>query len=207
MRINNRIRISPIRLIGPDGEQIGIVPTAEALEKAREAGLDLVEVSPNSRPPVCRILDYGKFKYELAKKDKMAKKKQHAFQLKEMRYRPKIDEHDFQFKTKHVKEFIESGSKVRVYVMFRGREMAHTEFGRVVLDRVIEELQDISVVEANPKQEGRNMTMVLAPTAEVMKNLRTKAASKVKEKEKPTEKKAPSENIEQTEEVNTEDNN
>lgn len=207
MRINNRIRISPIRLIGPDGEQIGIVPTAEALEKAREAGLDLVEVSPNSRPPVCRILDYGKFKYELAKKDKMAKKKQHAFQLKEMRYRPKIDEHDFQFKTKHVKEFIESGSKVRVYVMFRGREMAHTEFGRVVLDRVIEELQDISVVEANPKQEGRNMTMVLAPTAEVMKNLRTKAASKVKEKEKPTEKKAPSENKEQTEEVNTEDNN
>lgn len=207
MRINNRIRISPIRLIGPDGEQIGIVPTAEALEKAREAGLDLVEVSPNSRPPVCRILDYGKFKYELAKKDKMAKKKQHAFQLKEMRYRPKIDEHDFQFKTKHVKEFIESGSKVRVYVMFRGREMAHTEFGRVVLDRVIEELQDISVVEANPKQEGRNMTMVLAPTAEVMKNLRTKAASKVKEKEKPTEKKAPSENKEQTEEINTEDNN
>lgn len=205
MRINNRIRISPIRLIGPDGEQIGIVPTAEALEKAREAGLDLVEVSPNSRPPVCRILDFGKFKYELAKKDKMAKKKQHAFQLKEMRYRPKIDEHDFQFKTKHVKEFIESGSKVRVYVMFRGREMAHTEFGREVLERVIEELKEISVVEATPKQEGRNMTMVLAPTAEVMKNLRTKAMSK--DKEKSTEKKPVVENYENEAEVNIEDNN
>jgi len=207
MRINSRIRISPIRLIGPDGEQIGIVPTAEALEKAREAGLDLVEVSPNSRPPVCRILDFGKFKYELAKKDKMAKKKQHAFQLKEMRFRPKIDEHDFQFKTKHVREFLESGSKVRVYVMFRGREMAHTEFGREVLNRVIEELQEIAVVEAHPKQEGRNMTMVLAPTVEVMKNLRNKAASKVKAKEKVAEKVGAPKNIEIEEEAIQEDNN
>lgn len=207
MRINSRIRISPIRLIGPDGEQIGIVPTAEALEKAREAGLDLVEVSPNSRPPVCRILDFGKFKYELAKKDKMAKKKQHAFQLKEMRFRPKIDEHDFQFKTKHVREFLESGSKVRVYVMFRGREMAHTEFGREVLNRVIEELQEIAVVEAHPKQEGRNMTMVLAPNVEVMKNLRNKAASKVKAKEKVAEKVGAPKDIEIEEEAIQEDNN
>lgn len=152
----------------------------------------MVEVSPNSRPPVCRILDFGKFKYELAKKDKLAKKRQHSFQLKEMRYRPKIDEHDFQFKTKHVREFIEAGSKVRVFVMFRGREMAHTEFGRKVLDRVIEELKDISVVEADPKQEGRNMTMVLAPNADVFKDLKNK---KTEKQDKKKEKKASAEDV------------
>ncbi|MGH8015961.1 MAG: translation initiation factor IF-3, partial [Candidatus Zixiibacteriota bacterium] len=130
LRINHQIRISPVRLIGPEGEQIGIVPTSEALAKARQHNLDLVEVSPTSRPPVCRILDFGKYKYELAKKEKQAKKKQHSFQLKEMRFRPKIDEHDFNFKTKHIKEFLETGSKVRVFVLFRGREMAYTEMGQ-----------------------------------------------------------------------------
>ena len=114
------------------------------LERAVDMGLDLVEVSPNSNPPVCRILDYGKYKYELAKKDKLSKKKQHTMQMKEMRYRPKIDEHDFQFKTKHVREFISDGSKVKAFVMFRGREMAHTEFGRKVLERLAEELKDIA---------------------------------------------------------------
>jgi translation initiation factor IF-3 len=167
-----------VRLIGPDGDQLGIIPTEEALARAREHGLDLVEVSPTSRPPVCRILDYGKLKYELAKKDKLAKKKQHAFQMKEMRYRPKIDEHDFNFKTKHVREFIESGSKVKTFVMFRGREMAHTEFGQRVLERVALDLADIAVVEFPPKQEGRNMIMVLAPNQEVLKVLKSKAAKK-----------------------------
>jgi translation initiation factor IF-3 len=155
-------------------------------------GLDLVEVSPNSKPPVCRILDYGKYKYELAKKDKLAKKKQHSFQLKEMRYRPKIDEHDFQFKTKHVSEFIEAGSKVRVFVMFRGREMAHTEFGRDVLDRVAETLKDITVIESPPKLEGRNMSMTLSPTPEVLKKLKDSRKKKDEEettKETKTEEK------------------
>lgn len=170
-------------MIGPDGDQYGIIPIEDALERARDLGLDLVEVSPNSKPPVCRILDYGKYKYELAKKDKLAKKKQHSFHLKEMRYRPKIDEHDFQFKTKHVSEFIEAGSKVRVFVMFRGREMAHTEFGRDVLDRVAEALKDITIIENEPKLEGRNMSMTLAPTPEVLKKLKESRKKKEEKKE------------------------
>ena len=175
MRVNRRIRVSPVRLIGPDGEQVGILPTNEALERAEQAGLDLVEVSPNSRPPVCRIMDYGKYKYELSKKDKQAKKRQHSFQLKEMRFRPKIDEHDFEFKTKHVRGFLESGSQVKVFVMFRGREMAYTEQGRKVLDRVAEELSDVGMVENPPKMEGRHMNMVMAPRPEVMKDIKKKA--------------------------------
>jgi len=184
LRINNRIRVTPVRLIGPDGDQYGIIPTAEALERAREMGLDLVEVSPNSRPPVCRILDFGKYKYELAKKDKLAKKKQHTMQMKEMRYRPKIDEHDFQFKTKHVREFIESGNKVKAFVMFRGREMAHTEFGRKVLERVAAELIDVAVVESPANQEGRKMIMVLGPNAEVLKKRKKTAQEKLLQKKK-----------------------
>ncbi len=177
--------MSPVRLIGPEGEQVGILPTKEALERAQALGLDLVEVSPNSRPPVCRILDYGKYKYELSKKDRQAKKRQHSFQLKEMRFRPKIDEHDFQFKTKHVRNFLESGSKVKVFVMFRGREMAYTEHGRRVLDRVAEELADVGTVESMPRLEGRHMNMIMAPTADVMKELKQKA-----EKEKAEEHQA-----------------
>lgn len=152
------------------------MPTREALDRARDLGLDLVEVAPNSRPPVCRILDFGKYKYELSKKDKQAKKKQHTFQLKEMRYRPKIDEHDFLFKTKHVREFLESGSKVKVFVFFRGREMAHTEFGRKILDRVMTDLADVALIDLAPKQEGNNMSMVLSPRPEV---IRKAQASKV----------------------------
>jgi len=160
-------------LIGPEGEQIGILPIGEALERALEQGLDLVEVAPTSKPPVCRIMDFGKYKYELAKKDKVSKKKQHAFQLKEMRYRPKIDKHDFEFKTRHVREFLESGSKVRVFVMFRGREMTHQEFGRKILDRVIEELKDIAQIDVAPKMDGYTMSMIISPQAGVMKKLVT----------------------------------
>ena len=183
MRINRRIRVSPVRLIGPEGEQIGILPTKEALERAEQLGLDLVEVSPNSRPPVCRIMDFGKYKYEVAKKDRQAKKRQHSFQLKEMRFRPKIDDHDFEFKTKHVRNFLESGSKVKVFVMFRGREMAYQEYGRVVLDRVIEELKDVGSVESTPKMEGRNMNMLMAPRPEVMKKLKQRQEQKAREKD------------------------
>ncbi len=167
---------------------MGIIPTNEALERAESYGLDLVEVSANSRPPVCRILDYGKFKYELSKKDKLAKKKQHSIQLKEMRYRPKIDEHDFQFKTRHVREFLESGSKVRVFVMFRGREMARKEFGRKVLDRVVDELKDIANIESQPKQEGRTMAMVIGPNAEIMKQIKNARQEK---QEKPAKQEEP----------------
>ncbi len=145
----------------------------------------MVEVAPNSRPPVCRILDYGKFKFELSKKNKAAKKKQHTFQMKEMRYRPKIDDHDFQFKTKHVREFVESGSKVKVFVMFRGREMAYSEHGRALLNRVAEELSDIAVVEIAPKLDGRKMTMVLTPKPQTIKKAKSAKAAE-KEEPKPT---------------------
>jgi len=165
------------------------VPTSEALAKARQHNLDLVEVSPTSRPPVCRILDFGKYKYELAKKERQAKKKQHSFQLKEMRFRPKIDEHDYNFKTKHIREFLESGSKVRVFVMFRGREMAYTEMGQDVLKRVMEDLVEISNVEMPPKMEGRSMSLVLAPNAKVLKDLKAKrSAREAKEKKEKSEK-------------------
>jgi translation initiation factor IF-3 len=174
-----------VRLIGPEGEQLGILPIQEALQKAREFELDLVEISPTARPPVCRIMDYGKFKYELAKKDKQAKKKQHAFQLKEMRYRPKIEEHDYQFKTKHVRTFLEAGSKVRAFVMFRGREMTRIEFGRKILERLQQDLEDIAIVDSQPKMEGRTMSMVLGPKAEVVKKVQS---AKVGEK-KPESKK------------------
>ena len=145
------------------------MPTSEALSRAREVGLDLVEVSPNSRPPVCRIMDYGKYKYELSKKDRAAKKKQHIFQLKEMRYRPKTDEHDYQFKTKHVRAFLESGSKVKAFVLYRGREMAHIELGRKILDRLVEDLADIANVDVPPKMEGRHMNMILSPKPDILK--------------------------------------
>ena len=156
-------------MIGPDGEQAGIVPVSEGLKRALELGLDLVEVSPSARPPVCRIMDYGKYKYELAKKDKAAKKKQHTFQVKEMRYRPKIDDHDYGFKTKHVRQFLEAGSKVRAMVFFRGRERAHTDFGRRLLERLMEDVADIAIVDSQPKMEGHRMNMVLSPRPEVVK--------------------------------------
>ncbi len=190
MRINHRIRVSPIRLIGPDGEQIGILPTGEALDRARELALDLVEISPTARPPVCRIMDFGKYKYELSKKDKIAKKKQHTFQVKEMRYRPKIDDHDFNFKTKHVREFLQEGSKVRVYVMFRGREMAHIDFGRKVIDQVLKDLSDIAIVESAPNMEGHNMNAILAPRPDILKKLHAQKvshAAKEAPKERPHE--------------------
>lgn len=176
--MNDRIRISPVRLIGVDGEQVGIVPTSEALQRARELELDLVEVSPNSRPPVCRIMDFGKYKYELSKKDRAAKKKQQSTQLKEMRYRPKIDEHDYSFKTKHVRSFLEAGNKVKAFVMFRGREMAHVEFGRQILSRLSEDIADVATVDVAPSLEGNRMSMILSPRPEVLKKAQAKGPSK-----------------------------
>ncbi len=180
-------------MIGEDGDQIGILPTKEALTRARDVHLDLVEVSPNSKPPVCRIMDYGKFKYEQSKKARQSKKKQHVVQMRAMRYRPKIDEHDFQFKTRHVKEFLEKGSKVKVFVMFRGRERAHTEYGRKVLDRVVEELGDICIVEQQAKLEGRDMIMILNPNIRGQK-AKAKGKENAEDKNEPVGSQAVQEN-------------
>lgn len=157
------IRISPVRVIADDGAQLGVLSIDEALAAAQERGLDLVEVAPMARPPVVKIMDYGKFKFEQAKAARAAKKKQHVIHLKEVKYRPGIDEHDFAFKTRHAREFLEAGNKVKVTMMYRGRQMAHIELGREVLDRVATALKDIGKIEAEPRLEGRNMSMVLAP--------------------------------------------
>jgi translation initiation factor IF-3 len=162
-RVNRQIRISPVRVIGVDGEQLGIMAIEEALAAAEEEGLDLVEVAPNSRPPVVRIMDYGKFKYEQARKARQAKKKQHNVQVKEVKFRPGIEDHDFEFKVRHAHRFLEEGDKVKVTMMFRGRQMAHPELGREVLDRVAEALAEVGKVESEPNMEGRNMTMIIAP--------------------------------------------
>lgn len=154
-------------MIGPDGAQLGIMSPEEALVKAQSMNLDLVEVAPQAKPPVCRILDYGKFRYEQAKKAREAKKKQVVIQLKEIKLRPKTDEHDFQFKARHVERFLRSGNKAKITMMFRGREMAHTALGRRLLDRLADVLKEIAQVEQAPKLEGRNMTMVLAPRADL----------------------------------------
>jgi translation initiation factor IF-3 len=152
-------------VITPDGEQAGIIPIERAMEMAEEQGLDLVEVAPLARPPVCRIMDYGKFKYEEQRQAREARKRQHHVQIKEVKMRPGIEDHDFDFKTRHARRFLEEGNKVKLTMMFRGRQMAHPEFGRQVLDRVSAMLQDVSKVEQHPQLEGRSMVMVLAPTA------------------------------------------
>jgi translation initiation factor IF-3 len=162
-RINRMIRISPVRVIDQDGAQLGVLPVEEALARAQEKGLDLVEVAPTARPPVVKIMDYGKYKFEEAKAARAAKKKQHVIQLKEVKFRPGIDDHDFEFKTRHAREFLKDGNKVKVTMMYRGRQLAHVEFGKAVLDRVATELADVGKVEMEAKLEGRNMTMVLAP--------------------------------------------
>jgi translation initiation factor IF-3 len=162
-RVNKQIRISPLRVIAPDGEQLGVMTVDEALAAALQRGLDLVEVAPLARPPVVKIMDYGKFKFEQAKAARAAKKKQHIIQLKEVKFRPGIDDHDFDFKTRHAREFLQDGNKVKVTMMYRGRQMAHIDLGREVLDRVANELKDVAKIEQDPKLEGRNMSMVLAP--------------------------------------------
>lgn len=161
--MNSQIRISPVRVIADGGDQLGVMPVEEALKEAVERGLDLVEVAPTARPPVVKIMDYGKYKFQQAKAARIAKKKQHVIHVKEVKYRPGIDDHDFEFKTRHARRFLEEGNKVKLTMMFRGRQVTHSELGRDVLYRVLEEVNDIAKVEAEPKLEGRNMTMVLAP--------------------------------------------
>jgi len=149
--------------VGADGQQIGIVSIQEAIGRAQELDLDLVEVAPQANPPVCRIMDYGKFKYERDVRQKEARKKQARVEVKEMKMRPKIDPHDYATKKGHIERFLKQGARVKVTIMFRGREMAHTELGRKLLDRLTADLQELATVDANPKLDGRNMVMVLAP--------------------------------------------
>jgi translation initiation factor IF-3 len=163
VRVNQQIRISQVRLVDADGQQVGVVPIEEALKSARERGLDLVEVAPMARPPVVKVMDYGKYRFEQAKAARAARKKQHVIHVKEVKYRPGISEHDFEFKTRHARQFLEEGNKVKLTMMFRGRQVTHPELGQDVLNRVFAELTDIAKVETASKLEGRNMTMVLAP--------------------------------------------
>lgn len=163
-RINSEIRAQEVRLTGLEGEQLGIVSLREALEKAEEAGVDLVEISPNAEPPVCRIMDYGKFLYEKSKSSKEQKKKQKVIQVKEIKFRPGTDEGDYQVKLRSLIRFLEEGDKAKITLRFRGREMAHQQIGMEVLNRVKDDLQELAVVESFPtKIEGRQMIMVLAP--------------------------------------------
>jgi translation initiation factor IF-3 len=152
-----------VRVIGADGEQIGIMATRDALRLAQEKNYDLVEVSPQAKPPVCKIMDYGKYKYELSKKAKDAKKKQRFWHLKEMRFRPKTEDHDYTFKMKHIREFLSQGNKVKVLVTFRGREMSHKEFGQKIMVRLQADLSDVGIVEQKPKMEGRSLSMTIMP--------------------------------------------
>ena len=165
-RVNDRIRISPIRLIDEEGEQLGIVATDEARSLAVERGLDLVEVAPGARPPVCRLMDFGKYKYEQARKTREAKKKQHVIHVKEVKLRPKIEAHDIEFKMRHARRFLEDGDKVKFTLMFRGREVTHPERGRWLLEQVKGELSDVAVVESEIAHEGRTMTMLMGPSRE-----------------------------------------
>ncbi|MDM8540205.1 translation initiation factor IF-3 [Desulfococcaceae bacterium HSG9] len=162
-RINHNIKVREVRLIDPDGTQIGIVPTYKALAISDDFGLDLVEISPNAKPPVCKIMDYGRYKYEMTKKKQEAKKKQSIFQVKEIKVRPKTGDHDLQTKIGHIRKFIGKKDKVKVTVIFRGREITLAQMGREVLKKVLDEVEDIVVVEQYPKFEGRTMVMLLAP--------------------------------------------
>jgi translation initiation factor IF-3 len=167
-RINDRIRVPEVRLIGDDGKQIGIVKTAEALSYAQERNLDLVEVAPEARPPVCRVLDYSKYKYEQAQKQKAARRHQQQITVREIKFRPKIAQNDYDTKKGHVSRFLKNKDKVKITIMFRGREVTHPERGTALLDRLAGELSEIGVVEQSPVQDGRNMTMLLAPSKAVL---------------------------------------
>lgn len=172
--MNERIRIREVRLIDEEGTQVGIIPTREALEMARERGLDLVEVAPNAIPPVCRLMDYGKFRYEQSRKERESRKNQHVVELKEVRIRPKIDDHDLETKGRQAAKFLDAGDKVKLTVTFRGREMAHPDIGKSLLDQLADMLRSHGSIEQMPRLEGRAMTMMLNP-------LRPKAAAQERE--------------------------
>ncbi len=164
-RVNERIRVPQVRVIGDDGSQVGILATRDALALAQSKGLDLVEVAATSRPPVCRIMDYGKFKYEQNLRARKARKNQHQMQLKEVKMRPKIEDHDYNFKLRHARTFLEERDKVKFTVTFRGREMAHQELGYKIIEAIVADLADVAIVETPPRTEGRTLSMVMTPKA------------------------------------------
>ncbi len=163
MKVNRQIRAPKVRVITEAGDQLGIMSPMEALEKAEAEGLDLVEIAPNAKPPVCKIIDYGKFRYQQTKKEKENKKAQHQVRVKEIKLKPNIDEHDFQVKVRRAREFVEKGNKVRLTCMFRGREMLHLDIGENIIKRFCNELQDVGAPEAPLKKLGRNLSLVIAP--------------------------------------------
>ena len=173
-RLNEEIRVRECRLIGYDGSQMGICATGDARRIAADQGLDLVEIAPNAVPPVCRIMDYGKYKYDQAIKAKQARKKQSRIEVKEMKFRPKIDVGDYATKKKHVLRFLAAGNKVKITIMFRGREMAHPDQGLSILERLSDDLKDVAVIESAPKMEGRNMHMLIAPLSAAVKKKQDK---------------------------------
>ena len=163
--MNERIRVREVRVIDEDGSQLGIMPPPQALAIARTKGLDLVEIAATAVPPVCRIMDFGRYQYQEQKRAREAKKHQHVVEVKEIKFRPKVDEHDYQFKKKHIERFLAEGDKVKATIFFRGREMAHPEIGRRILERLIDDLQDVAVAETSPRQEGNQMHTILSGKA------------------------------------------
>ncbi len=161
--MNREIRVKEIRVIGPEGEQLGVLPTPDAFKKAQELGYDLVEVAPTAQPPVCRIMDYGKYKYELSKKDHQSRRHQKSTQLKEIKLRPRTDKHDLEIKIRQIKGFLADGNKTKVTVTYRGREMANPELGRNMMTSVIEQLADCGNIEYAPRMEGRSLIMIVSP--------------------------------------------
>lgn len=190
MRVNDRIRVPRVRVVDEEGNQVGVIDTEKALAMAQDADLDLVEVAAQADPPVCRIMDFGKYKYELDQRQKEARRKQSLIVVKEMKMRPKIDTHDYETKKGHVERFLRQGNKVKVTIMFRGREMAHQELGRRLLDQLSEDLEEIAKIDAPPKVDGRNMTMVLSPLKEAITN-RKKTPRAKRDAEAETEAKKP----------------
>jgi translation initiation factor IF-3 len=174
-RTNRRIKAREVRVVGPEGDQLGVLPIEQALARAQELGMDLVEVSPMAKPPVCKIMDYGKFKYLEKKKQNEAKKKQVVVQLKEVKLRPRTEEHDYTTKLKKVREFLGEANKARITVTFRGRELSHRELGQKVLQKVIEDLRDVAIIEAAPRMEGRQLFMILAPNPRMLQASRDRA--------------------------------
>ncbi len=193
------IRVKEVSVIDDDGEHLGTIPTEEALSMAEDRGMDLVEVAANSNPPVCRIMDYGKHKYKASKKAHEAKKNQKIVHVKEVKFRPNTDQHDFDFKLKHVQRFLENGDKAKVVIFFKGREIVHREFGQKVLERVAEQTEDIAVIEQTAKQEGRTLVMILAP-----KSFKSKKGSPPKNPKPAVEKTEEKTDAPETEEASKE---
>ena len=186
-RVNERIRIREVRLIDDEGNQVGIIATRDALEMARQKGLDLVEVAPNAVPPVCRLMDYGKFRYEQSRKERESRKNQHVVELKEVRIRPKIDDHDLETKGRQAAKFLDHGDKVKLTVLFRGREMAHPDIGKGLLDQLIEQLKVHGTVEQTPRLEGRAMTAIMNPVRAKLSQHEKEEAQRREEPKRETE--------------------